>query len=686
VYMLKENMAVQNVIDTIISDLKGNSGLADGLLSLVLHGGAPLFEDGDRYLDVDIIFLYKDNAIPIALREIKKTFSALCHDLNKVNNKAFFAIKSGPMHPLREKETEPLFNINNQRIIFFHISVFSESDYTCKNTYAAPSPLLAYRWQNLKPAFGQPLSVFRSIDKITVDDIIVSGLGIDDTIFMLTNKERGCWVWESGDMVWHKEPFKDFDDYEMAVYALKWCVNNSLSYLSQILPIKLTEERRADAFAIHFLKQPVLADYYSIIGFEANIKNYRKQFVENPASFRKLFDIKKLTEIVIFILHSAKEKLQLIQKISNHKYKLPNFDKEIPICCNSDLKKLLKNAVSKKDYDRIVLITDGNVAEFYDLKPWIAEWKRPFVEYVIKGDIGDKSPKKLLEILKFLEKSGISTESLLILFGGGSVGNMGGMAAGLCFRGVDFIHVPTTLLSQLDSSIGCKQSVNGFISKNKFGLFHAPESINISILFNDTLSKKQLQSGLVEALKHGLCQSKKLVKDVAAYGNRVCDENYGDLVALENIILRTIEFKLQYMKLDPFEKSPNQHLELGHKIGHAIEFATKEKIPHGICVAFGIIAEAKFFAIQNAISPQFMQSLTNYVKGIVTNIDDLHLINNTEIINKLFLDNKIKKNKIPLVLLKTLLKPESVFISLDSKSTEIINQSLNYAKEVFGAN
>ncbi|MDR2832205.1 MAG: hypothetical protein LBV67_00650, partial [Streptococcaceae bacterium] len=310
-------------------------------------------------------------------------------------------------------------------------------------------------------------------------------------------------------------------------------------------------------------------------------------------------------------------------------------------------------------------------------------------EIIIDENNSVKSPEKLLQVLEFAEKSEITTSSLVILFGGGSIGNLGGMVAGLCFRGIDFIHIPTTLLAQLDSSIGCKQSVNGFISKNKFGLFHTPQSININLLFNDTLEEIHIRSGLIEALKHGFCQSEELTNDVVAYSAKnlnVKNNQCVDLETLENIIHKTIEYKLQYMDVDPYENSPEQHLELGHKIGHALEFAASETIPHGICVAFGMIAEAKYFLIQNEISSNLLQSLINSIKKVVNGIDNLCFIDNKKIINNISMDNKIKKNKIPLVLLKAIQKPESVYVLLDNNSIKIIEHSLNYTKEVFNAN
>jgi 3-dehydroquinate synthase len=679
----------KTLIATIIRDLKNNTNLSNGLLSLVLHGGISLLKDEDRYLDLDIIFVYENASIQLALKKINEEFTSICNKQIQEGDIAFYALKSGPMHPLKDSLGKKLFSPKKNRVIFFHISVFSESDYSGKNPKTIPSPLLAYGWQGLDPIIGMPLSSFRKIDYLSVNDVIDSGLGLEHCINMIQTQKKGFWVWENNKMVWREETFSDFDDYEMAIYSLKWCINNSLNYLSQILPIKSCEEQKIEIFIKHFLTKSLIADFLEASEFKNKINIYREEFINNPDKFRTRYNIINLNNQVISIINNVKNKLLSIQKLEDKEYFLPKIEPKVPILLSYDLKKIFDIALLKKNYDKIFLITDGNVSKWYDLKPWIQNHNIPFRELLIDETISDKSPEKLLLALKFAEKSGITTSSLVILFGGGSIGNLGGMVAGLCFRGLDFIHIPTTLLAQLDSSIGCKQSVNGFISKNKFGLFHAPQSININILFNDTLEEIQIRSGLIEALKHGLCQSKELLKDVVSYCEKYLNIQNGqslNLESIERIIHKTIEYKLQYMNVDPYENSPEQHLELGHKVGHALEFMSSEMLPHGICVAFGMIAEAKFFLLQNKISSNILKSLTNNIKSVVKTIDNLSFFDNEKILQNISLDNKIKKNEIPLVLLKKMQKPESIYVMLNNNSMKLFEQSLNYTKEVFNAN
>lgn len=269
------------LIDRIILDLKDNKNLKNGLLSLVLHGGVSLFKNEDKYFDLDIIFIYEDTSIQFALKKINEEFTKICNKQIQEGNIAFYALKSGPMHPLREAPNKQLFNLKKNKVIFFHISVFSKSDYSGKYPKTTPSPLLAFGWQGIEPIIGKPLSTFRKIDKLSVSDIIDSGLGLNDCINMIQTQKKGYWVWENNNMVWGKETFSDFDDYEIAVYALKWCVNNSLNYLSQILPIKYSNETKLEIFSKHFLSPSLNPDFQEACEFKNNIKTYREGYLNS---------------------------------------------------------------------------------------------------------------------------------------------------------------------------------------------------------------------------------------------------------------------------------------------------------------------------------------------------------------------------------------------------------------------
>jgi len=676
---MKQN--VDKIIKHFIKNLTTEEKIRKNLLSFTVHGSCLELDNDNNYIDYDVIFIYEDDYISEALKSVDIFLLNYCSKITNNDTICFCAMKSGPMHPLRKNKEANMINLNQQRIIFFHISIFSKSDYSGCNPKTTPSPLLAYGWQKLQPIFGLPLSSFRKICSLNIENIISAGLGIDDCIEMIKTKSNGYWIWENNQMVWGKDEFCDFDEYEIAAYSLKWCVHNSTHYLSQILPLNIQKNSKKDLFIKHFLNQILLSDFLIVSSFCENIKKHRADFVNSPEEFKKKYDIENLNSKIISILLCVKEKLLSIGDLSEVKYKLPHTSKNISINISADLKKLLYEGLSKKIYDKVLLITDRNISIHYDLKPWLMDMNCKFNEFVI--DFNDKSPSKLMEVLEFAEKSELTISSLIILLGGGNVGNLGGTVAGLCFRGIDFIHIPTTILAQLDSTIGCKQSVNGFISKNKFGLFHAPESININLLFNDTLDEIHIRSGLVEALKHGLCQSPELAFEVIEYCKQYLNNDVKQIKIkeLESIVLKTIEYKLEYMRIDPFENSPEQYLELGHKIGHALEFASNENIPHGICVGFGMIVESYLFYKKNMIDEKFLLEIQTCVKQVINNInlDDKYL----EKINcNILLDNKKKYNKIPFVLLSDYKVPKSIMVEMDKTINEEIEKAISYARSV----
>jgi 3-dehydroquinate synthetase len=153
-----------------------------------------------------------------------------------------------------------------------------------------------------------------------------------------------------------------------------------------------------------------------------------------------------------------------------------------------------------------------------------------------------------------------------------------------------------------------KQAVNGNRAKNYFGLFHAPVATIVEPLLLVDLPREHLISGLVEALKHGLCQSEALLDAVVAV-----DPDRPSLPQLTEIVDRTVSAKLKILAADPLEMSVGQPLELGHKVGHSIEHLTDGSIPHGVCVAFGMLAEARFAARLGLVSA----AAVDYIGGRV---------------------------------------------------------------------
>lgn len=189
-----------------------------------------------------------------------------------------------------------------------------------------------------------------------------------------------------------------------------------------------------------------------------------------------------------------------------------------------------------------------------------------------------KSLDQALKIINFFYEKNVKKNNEVYAIGGGSLTDLVGFAASVFKRGVDLVLVPTTLLAMVDASIGGKNGINYQGTKNLIGTFYPPKKVMIHFPFLSTLPQKELLSGLAEALKLGVISSKDLFENL-------CVESID-----EEMIRKCINGKLEITNLDPEEKSIRHVLNFGHTIGHAYEACTK--LPHGFCVALGIMAES----------------------------------------------------------------------------------------------
>ena len=176
--------------------------------------------------------------------------------------------------------------------------------------------------------------------------------------------------------------------------------------------------------------------------------------------------------------------------------------------------------------------------------------------------------------------------SVLIIIGGGVLGDMGGFCAATYKRGIAFILVPTTLLSQVDASIGGKLGIDFNHFKNHIGVFQQPASTIVDVSFLKTLSPRELRSGYAEVLKHALIRDSSMWHELKT---KSLENQEWDKVVRENVAI-----KARITEEDPKEKGVRKLLNFGHTIGHAMEshFLKKEKILHGEGVAAGMVAEA----------------------------------------------------------------------------------------------
>ena len=193
------------------------------------------------------------------------------------------------------------------------------------------------------------------------------------------------------------------------------------------------------------------------------------------------------------------------------------------------------------------------------------------------------------QILNFLCDRRFTRSDFLVALGGGVVGDMTGFAAATYLRGIDFIQIPTTLLAQVDSSIGGKTGVDFDSYKNMVGAFHMPRLVYMNLDTLQTLDARQYYSGFAEIMKHGLIKDAKYYEWLISNMYEICER---DPETLLSMIKRSCEIKKAVVENDPTEQGERALLNFGHTIGHAIEKNSGFQMLHGECVALGCVAAA----------------------------------------------------------------------------------------------
>lgn len=213
-----------------------------------------------------------------------------------------------------------------------------------------------------------------------------------------------------------------------------------------------------------------------------------------------------------------------------------------------------------------------------------------------------------------LTELGADRKSLLINLGGGVITDLGGFVASCFKRGINFINIPTTLLSMVDASVGGKTGVDLGVLKNQIGLFSNPEMVLIDTLYLDTVLERELISGLAEIIKYGITYDIKLWDEIISFKEL-------SIKNISTLIHRSIEIKNEVVTEDPKEAGLRKILNFGHTLGHAIESyflesETKENLTHGEAIAIGMITEA--FISERLL--KFPSKKLNAIKETIVNI------------------------------------------------------------------
>jgi 3-dehydroquinate synthase len=204
-------------------------------------------------------------------------------------------------------------------------------------------------------------------------------------------------------------------------------------------------------------------------------------------------------------------------------------------------------------------------------------------------------------IWEFLSKNGADRKSLLINLGGGMLTDLAGFAATTFKRGIDFVNIPTTLLSQVDASVGGKTGINFNGLKNEIGTFREPNVVLINVDFLKTIDHENFISGYAEMIKHGLIKSPVHLAELKEF-----DINQINYKILEEIISHSVDIKKFFVENDLTEKGIRKALNFGHTVGHAFESLAMEQnrsILHGYAVAYGMIAEL-FLSVKKCGFPE----------------------------------------------------------------------------------
>lgn len=299
-------------------------------------------------------------------------------------------------------------------------------------------------------------------------------------------------------------------------------------------------------------------------------------------------------------------------------------------------KELYSNVIN----DDFLLITDANIYNIY----------KNHIDKLIDGrdniymiNPGEKSKnlEELTNIFKKLINKEISRQGLILSLGGGVVGDISGFAAATYKRGIPYIQIPTTLLSQVDSSIGGKTGIDFLGIKNIIGSFYFPISTLIYTSFIDSLPEREVTCGLGEIIKYGLIADYDFFKYVK---NNIPQIYNKDNMTLTTIIKKSIDIKTLIFQEDKYDKGVRQKLNFGHTIGHGIEsLFNYERFNHGEAIILGMIYESKIAfekdLIQKDYYNEILSSLEPLVKGIEFNgemIDNLleYMKNDKKNINK----------------------------------------------------
>ena len=320
---------------------------------------------------------------------------------------------------------------------------------------------------------------------------------------------------------------------------------------------------------------------------------------------------------------------------------------------------ILKEFIYKKNviviYDSFFSVKTSPNNEFEEFVQSINKLTTTLNFIDIPGGDQTKNINQLNEIIEKVLTYGIDRQNVIIAFGGGVIGDIAGFAASILLRGINYIQVPTTLLSQVDSSVGGKTGINSKIGKNLIGSFHQPQAVLADINILKTLPNREFRAGFAEVIKYGL------IKDLEFFNwlNQEYDSIFiHDKIKLQKMITKSCEIKAKIIKNDEKEGGKRALLNLGHTFAHAIEsFGNFDgRIIHGEAVSIGICLAFKLSNKLCFCSTDDTKKVINLFQKskLPTSLHDIKKlsISTSGMIQKFKLDKKNRQNELTFILNK----------------------------------
>ena len=275
--------------------------------------------------------------------------------------------------------------------------------------------------------------------------------------------------------------------------------------------------------------------------------------------------------------------------------------------CFDHLREMLKNLGYRAE-QKLCIVTDSNVGPLYaeEVQELLQkEFPNLFVFTFPAGE-ASKNVKTVDQLYEYLIQNHFDRQDVLLALGGGVVGDLTGFAAATYLRGIDFVQIPTTLLSQVDSSIGGKTGVDFMQYKNMVGAFYQPKLVYMNLATLISLPEKQMISGMGEIIKHGLIKDRSYFYWLNEHAAEIKERK---METLEEMIFVSCNIKREVVERDPKEKGDRALLNFGHTIGHAIEKLSDFSLTHGACVGLGIVAASYLSMQMGEISEADVQTI-----------------------------------------------------------------------------